>query len=353
MVRRLLGLLLLLLAPFDAGEAMAQPSQRIVAVGDLHGDWEAWQAIARAAGLIDARGRWSGGAATLVQLGDVPDRGPDTLKIIRHLQSLQRQAARKGGRVIALVGNHEAMNVIGDLRYVHPGEYRAFATSASARLRERYFEANRANIAAQLRRQSPDLSDAQVRDAYLAATPLGMIEHRLAWAPDGEVGRWVLGNPTVVKLGDTLLVHGGLSAEYGALPLAEINRRVADDLRRREQAPSSILSDPLGPLWYRGNVARGTAAAGGDAAPAPAQLPAARPSIEAELDGVLRTQGAVRLVIGHTPSLAGVQIDHGGKLVRADTGISRHYGGTLGWVEIVGGKVVARSVARPGTGGGR
>ena len=104
---------------------------RIVAVGDLHGDYDAWEAIARGAGLVDAKGRWTGGKTTLVQLGDVPDRGPDSLKIIHQLMKLQREASRSGGKVIAMVGNHEAMNMTGDLRYVHPGEYRAFTGSQS------------------------------------------------------------------------------------------------------------------------------------------------------------------------------------------------------------------------------
>src|SRR3954453_6667317 len=74
--------------------------QRIVAVGDLHGDYSAWQDIARGAGLIDGSGHWSGGATTLVQLGDVTDRGADSLKIVRSLQQLQREAPRKGGMVV-------------------------------------------------------------------------------------------------------------------------------------------------------------------------------------------------------------------------------------------------------------
>src|SRR5687768_1332444 len=83
---------------------------RIVAVGDLHGDFAVWTAIARDAGLIDAKGRWAGGTTILVQAGDITDRGPDSLKIIRQLQKLQKEAAGVGGKVIVLIGNHEAMN---------------------------------------------------------------------------------------------------------------------------------------------------------------------------------------------------------------------------------------------------
>src|SRR3954471_9469072 len=84
--------------------AAAPTQQRIVAVGDLHGDYSAWQDIARGAGLIDPGGHWSGGATTLVQLGDITDRGPDSLLIVRNLQQLQREAPRKGGKVVVVLG---------------------------------------------------------------------------------------------------------------------------------------------------------------------------------------------------------------------------------------------------------
>ena len=107
-------------------------------MGDLHGDYDNYLATLRAAGLVNKRGKWVGGATHFVQTGDVPDRGPDTEKNIDHLSKLAKQAERKGGQVHTLIGNHEAMNVYGDLRYVHVGEYRAFATSNSETLRDRY-----------------------------------------------------------------------------------------------------------------------------------------------------------------------------------------------------------------------
>ena len=73
--------------------------------------------------LVDDNGRWIGGDTVLVQTGDVVDRGPDSLKIIQDLMRLQREAPRAHGQVIALVGNHEAMNLTGDLRYVSAGDY--------------------------------------------------------------------------------------------------------------------------------------------------------------------------------------------------------------------------------------
>ncbi len=160
LMRRFACLLFLL---FAAGPASAQSSQRIIAVGDLHGDYKAWQDIARAAGIIDARGRWAGGKTILVQLGDILDRGADSLKIVRSLQQLQREAPRRGGKVYVVLGNHEAMNLIGDDRYVTAGEYAAFADSQSSARRDRVYEANRASLEAAYRAQNPKITPEQVR----------------------------------------------------------------------------------------------------------------------------------------------------------------------------------------------
>ena len=62
-----------------------------------------------------------------------------TLKIIEHLQKLEKQAKKAGGRLHLLIGNHEHMNITGDLRYVHPGEYEAFETRNSKQLRNNYY----------------------------------------------------------------------------------------------------------------------------------------------------------------------------------------------------------------------
>src|SRR5690348_10047751 len=105
MVRVALLALAVLLFFTSISAPAAQP-KRIVAVGDLHGDYQAWLDIARNAGLIGAGGHWSGGKTTLVQLGDILDRQPDSLKIVRSLQELQKEAPRAGGKVVVVLGNH-------------------------------------------------------------------------------------------------------------------------------------------------------------------------------------------------------------------------------------------------------
>jgi hypothetical protein len=336
-----LALFVLLCVTGAAAAAAPSQAQRIVAVGDLHCDYQAWLQIARAAGLIDANGHWAGGKTVLVQLGDVTDRGSYSLKIIRSLQQLQQEAPRAGGSVVVVLGNHEAMNLLGDYRYTTPGEYSAFVDDRSVARRERVYMANRAQLEAAARATNPKALPSEVREQWLARTPLGWVEHRLAWSPSGELGKWAAKNPAVVRIGDTLFVHGGLSAEYSKIPIDEINRRVAAAIAVGEDDTRSILNDPLGPLWYRGLVGRDP-----DAEAARAAAPRPAPGFSDELNTVLGNYGAKRLVIGHTPSLTGIAITHGGQLIRIDTGISRFYGGPLSWIEIIGDAVVPHTVAR-------
>jgi hypothetical protein len=337
-----MGLLRRLLIAVAAAVAMAASpaaAERVIAIGDLHGDYAAFLDIVSAAGVSDEKGGWTGDDAILLQLGDVTDRGPDSLKIVRHLQALQAEAPRTGGRVEVLVGNHEAMNVTGDLRYVHPGEFKAFATRQSLALREHAFRQNRQAILARYREQNASTTLDAAHERFIAETPPGMLEHRQAWRPAGELGRWIAARPAIVRIGDTLFVHGGISAETAARPFDEVNRDISARLAEGDTSPQSILTDPLGPLWYRGHVMRdppAPAEAGGTTAPP-------RPSIEEELSQVLAAYAAKRLVIAHTPHPAGIVASHDGRLVRIDTGIAAHYGGVRSYLELKDGQATAWS----------
>ncbi len=320
-------------APDQARQSQA--SSRIVAIGDLHGDHAAFRAIVEAAGLVGPDGAWIGGDTILVQTGDVPDRGPESLLILRDLMRLQTEAAAAGGRVVALVGNHEAMNVIGDLRYVHEGEYAVFRDDDSERRRRRYYQSHQDEIERAWRRRQAALSEDQIRRLWLEETPLGGAELLEAWGRDGEIGRWLANNPAVALIGDTLFAHGGISAAYAALPIAEINARVAAAIAARDDSPEAIISDPAGPLWYRGYFLRGEGSEASLVQPEEAA---------SEIDRVLAAYGAERIVVGHTPSLGGIRILLDGRLIAIDTGISAQYGGVRSYLEIRGDEVFAHTV---------
>jgi len=95
-----------------------RPVERLVALGDVHGDLEQLKNNLREAGVIDANDNWSGGKAVLVQIGDTIDRGPHSLATYEYLDELQRQAEKEGGEVVRLLGNHELMLIQGDHRYL-------------------------------------------------------------------------------------------------------------------------------------------------------------------------------------------------------------------------------------------
>jgi len=99
---------------------------RVVAIGDLHGDFAATERAFRLAGAIDEGGKWSGGELVVVQTGDQLDRGDGEKEIIDFLERLSAEAKAAGGALVVLNGNHETMNVLGDFRYVTEGALQAF-----------------------------------------------------------------------------------------------------------------------------------------------------------------------------------------------------------------------------------
>ena len=115
-----------------------QGVERIVAIGDIHGDYDNYMAVLKNAGVVNRRGRWAAGKTHVVQVGDIPDRGrtPSRSSSIYRNSKTSQEGRRS---VTPLIGNHEHMNITGDLRYVHPGEYEAFETRNSKQLRNNYY----------------------------------------------------------------------------------------------------------------------------------------------------------------------------------------------------------------------
>lgn len=310
---RLLCILSLAAAPRLAwAQAVFEDVPRIVAVGDVHGDYEQLVTILRQAGVIDGRGKWTGGRTHLVQTGDVPDRGPDSRKVMDLFIALAPQALEAGGRVHPLVGNHEAMNVLGDLRYVHPGEYAAFKGKDSERLQRRAFT---------LFSDSTRREDKDYRAQWLAAHPLGWVEHRLAFEGDGRYGKWIRENNAVLKLNEFLFLHGGIGPRYVDSTLAALNDGVRSVLGSAETPPrGNIAEDPEGPLWYRG------LAIGGE------------DSLASHVDSVLRKFGVQHVVIGHSVAPGAIVPRFGGKVILIDVGLAAAYGGPAAALVIEGEK---------------
>ena len=325
------AILLSSLAPRTAFSA-GNDEPTIIAVGDIHGDYEAFRSILSEASLIDSDGDWTGGDKIFVQTGDIPDRGPDTRRILEHLQKLQKQAKKSKGEVVTLLGNHEALNITRDLRYVHKGEYDAFTNKRSDRVRNQTYEANRQNIELSYQEKDPTLTPEDIKRQWEAEYPLGALEHQVAWSPRGEVGKWVIKNKAVAIVNGNLFAHGGLSEKYTAYDISDINKAAKQALKNQDLSLESIINDPLGPLWYRGLVQRDAAK------PIEGESTLSR---EEELNLILDRYDAKRVIVGHTPSVSGIKAHFGSKLIQIDTGASAYYSGTRSYLRIEGDKVYA------------
>jgi hypothetical protein len=299
--------------------------ERIVAVGDVHGSFDQFATVLRQAGVIDDKNRWSGGRTHLVQLGDVPDRGPHTRRIMDLLMDLEKQARKAGGMVHALIGNHEAMNVYGDLRYTVPEEFAAFRNGGSEEIRSRLWEQHVDELK---RKGSPEHADGTYRKQWDLRHPAGFLEHRHEFQPGGRYGRWICSHNAIIKINDTLFLHGGLSPKYAATPLSEMNKRVRKELSDFKLLEGGMVLDPEGPLWYRG-LASGSE---GD--------------LESHVDALLKFHGAKRIVLGHTP-VAGIPVSRfGGKVILADVGLGIAYGGRIACLVIERDQPVAMKEGR-------
>jgi len=282
----------------------------------VHGDFDNFVATLREAELINRRRNWIGGSAHLVQVGDLPDRGPDTDKVIELMRKLEEQAAEDGGMVHALIGNHEAMNILGDLRYVHPGEYEAFRNRNSRELRDRFY----AQHVQQRQDADPEfVADDIYRDSFDQRFPLGYVEHRFAWAADGEIGSWVLSHNAVIRIDRSLFLHGGVGPAMLGMSLYEVNETVRTELGGALGEEPGLSEVEDGPLWYRG-LAQGDEALE-----------------SAHLDAVLAFYDVDRIVIGHTPGLGTIVPRFDGRVLVIDSGMSEYYGGYSASLEILSG----------------
>jgi hypothetical protein len=214
---------------FTKACASLAAEQRIVAIGDVHGDLPDFIAILQQTGLMNDSRQWTGGATVLVQLGDMVDRGPKSRECLDLLTDLERQAPQQNGKVIPLLGNHEVMTMMGDLRYASAQDYQGFATPQSEKVREQAYQ-EYLDFLSSHGNHATDAASAGQRDKWAAEHPLGFFERRDAFAPQGVYGRWLRQHDAVVQLGNGAFLHGGLSPALQFRDIQELNQRIRSDL---------------------------------------------------------------------------------------------------------------------------
>jgi hypothetical protein len=260
---------------------------RLIALGDVHGDLSAMRQVLIIAGVLDAQDRWVGGNATVVQTGDLLDRGDDEQAVIDLLERLRAEARAAGGALVVLNGNHEVMNVLGDLRYVTPGGFLDFDDAPGV---------------------DPGRAPVHV--------PPGARARFAAFMPGGPYARILADHDVVALVGRAVFVHGGVLPEHTQYGLTRLNRESSAWMKGEGQFPELLQGDSS-PIWTR--------VYGGQVRDADCM----------RLDEALRALDADVLVVGHTPQRSGPTSACAGKVWRVDVGMARHYGGQPAAIEIM------------------
>lgn len=276
-------------------------ADRLVAIGDIHGDLQKARQSLMAAQVMDENNQWIGGNTTVVQVGDLLDRGGEEIKVIYLLEKLKQQAEKSGGRVVILNGNHEIMNVEGDFTYATPAAMEEFKGWAYW-----YTVGNdMKNLCKGLGHQR------DIFEGIPAVLPEAWRARMAALRPGGPISsRFLSTHPTVVIVGGSVFVHGGLLPTHVYHGLERINEEVKDWLLggKGPRAPP-YLHGRDAVVWLRKY---------------------SREKCHGEdchcslLEKALATiPGAKRMIVGHTIQTLGISGACGNKVIRVDVGMSR------------------------------
>lgn len=270
--------------------AFVKAAGRIVAIGDIHGDLQKAIECLELAGVlgeVDGHATWIGGNTTVVQLGDVLDRGDSEIATILLLREMDRQARQVGGAVYMLNGNHESLNVAGDFRYVTPG---AFWESAVA---------------------------SGLSESDIAGNRQAILQARWSlYRPGGPMARELAKNPTVLVVNDIVFAHGGLLPHHLKYGVQRINDEVAAWMTGSHCADGSAPTPPF-PAMGDSNSVMWTRTFGKERISAYDRL-----HMERQLEVTLRELGATAMVVGHTPQMSGLNEQCNGRVWRVDVGMS-------------------------------
>ncbi|MBN1274532.1 MAG: metallophosphoesterase [Candidatus Aminicenantes bacterium] len=308
---------------------------KIIAIGDLHGDYENFIIILKGTFLVNEDLNWIGGKTHLVQTGDVLDRGPNARKIFDLLKKLEKEAKSAGGKVHMLLGNHEEMNIVGIAMggpgYVPVEQFISFLTED---FRDKHEKKIREKF---IRKNNGEDSDNGLLEAELKQYWQNYIKTHKKSAEEAYFvgfnelyGDWLLEHDVVIKINDIVFSHGGISEKFSKWDLEKINERYREELIefRRAWWPGvqpaiqrpEFVYNPQSPMWYR------ELALGGEE------------EFEQTVDRILVNLKARYIVIAHTPRLAHIQSRFGDRVWLIDTGISRVYGGNATALVIEDGK---------------
>ncbi|MBL0232576.1 MAG: metallophosphoesterase [Chitinophagaceae bacterium] len=190
-----------------------EPSKMLI-LSDIEANFTAFRKLLLEGQVIDSNFNWTFGSGHLVLTGDFVDRGNQQTEVLWLIYSLEEKAREAGGYVHYILGNHEIMNLSGDLRYLQPKYHDAAAL---------------------------------IETGYTSLI-----------GPDSEIGRWLRSKNVVEKIGNILFTHGGISSSINILqmPADTINQLCrpfyGDSLYQYLDPRQETLYGEDGPFWFRG-----------------------------------------------------------------------------------------------------
>ncbi len=250
--------------------------KRIVALSDIHGQFDLAIEILINNRIVDSDLNWIFGKGHLVVVGDIFDRGPKVTETLWFMYNLEEQAKKAGGKVHMLLGNHEYMVIHKDLRYIHP-KYR----------------------------KACDLLNKDYDELFSNETILG---------------RWLRSKSTILKINDNMFVHGGISPKFleKDFDLDAVNSamRKSLDRNKKEMKSSGFYKryyGSSGPIWYRGYFNDNLA--------------------ETQIDTILQKVDAQHMVVGHCSQERVLQLYHK-KVFAVDSSIKNGRYGEVLFIDI-------------------
>jgi hypothetical protein len=246
---------------------------KIVVISDPHGQFDLMVQLLKSHGVIDDNLDWRYGNGHLVVNGDIMGRGDGVTEILWLVYKLEHQAKRQKGRVHFLIGNHELMTMLNDLRYLN-GKYQ----------------------------QAADIMGISVAEMYGA---------------NSVFGNWLRKLPAMITINDLLIVHAGVSKELveRKMTVSKVNKIFFDQIsgfkpaNKRQLEEVEFLIGSQGPIWYRGYFLEGEVYAN-------------------DIDDILKYFKSNKIIVGHT-SLRVVSQLFGGRVMAVDSNIKEGVNGEI------------------------
>ncbi len=239
---------------------------KMFVLSDIEGEFEAFRALMIGNGVMDEKYNWTFGKGQLVICGDLFDRGKEVMPYLWLLYKLEEDAAKKGGFVHVVLGNHDIMNMAGDLRYHSP--------------------------------------------KYAASAKLMNLEYGKLIDADTEIGKWLRSKNAIEKIGDRIFMHAGISPKINAtdFSLQAINdkcRSYYGIATKKLPEEGRLLMGSAGPFWYRGYFGKDRTS-------------------PATVDSTLAKFACKQIVVGHTITKENIAGYYNGKVIGVD--VNEHSG---------------------------